>query len=134
MIPDSESSRPVFIALGASAFVTYILLSIWGIQGNNDYKKMAIYAPIKKIPSYSRGWPHIVLADGRDILLMINGSGQEYVQVGDSIIKKAGEDDTVIVYRRHPSFYEVSVFAAGGNLGFQYSSLVARYRKPVLSQ
>lgn len=99
-----------------------------------SFKSVAIHSPIKKVEYYYQGAPRVTLRDGRSIWLAVPGSGKEYVQVNDSIVKKANSEITT-VYRRYPMYTEARVYGYGENHGaedldFPYSALLKRYRIP----
>jgi hypothetical protein len=52
---------------------------------------------------------------------------EEYISVGDSVVKRAGTSTTT-VYRRYPTYTEISVFGEGGELEYPYSGIVQRRR------
>ena len=105
-------------------------------QHRNDpaFRTITIQSKIDSIEYYDKGTPRVMLGDGRSVRLEIHGSGEEYVQVGDSIVKVA-KTDSVTVCRHHPTYIEVRLYGAGSNHGYHdldypYSGLLRRYRIP----
>ena len=88
------------------------------------YKALQITGRVQKILSNSRGIQKVKLATGETQALSLTAAGQQYIQVGDSVVKAAGSD-SIALYRRFPTYTEVSVFGpdvVGG------SGLVRRYQ------
>lgn len=100
-----------------------------------DFPTYTIGSKIDSIEYYDKGFPRVTLQDGHSVLLKIPGkAGSEYVQVGDSIVKRA-KTDSVTVYRRYPTYTEVRLYGNdpdGGlyDLDYKYSGLLQRYRIP----
>ena len=64
------------------------------------------------------------LATGETQALALTAAGQQYIQVGDSVVKTAGSE-SITTYRQLPTYTEVSVFGPNppDNTG-----LIKRYR------
>jgi hypothetical protein len=107
----------------------YILKSIPPIHWHApDFEEITINSRIMSIEHYSRSYPRVVLRDKRSILLRVSGvEGKKYISVGDSVVKRAGTS-TLTVYRRYPTYTEISVFGEGGELEYPYSGIVQRRR------
>ena len=103
----------------------------WNIPA---FKSLTINSRIDTITNYSRGYPRVVLHDGRNILLKLTHAGKKYVRVGDSIVKEP-RTDSVLVFRQYPTYTEVHLFGHGEDYGandldYPYSGLLQRYRIP----
>ncbi|WP_210517635.1 hypothetical protein [Hymenobacter terricola] len=83
------------------------------------YKALQIAGRVDKVLSYSRGIQKVKLATGETQALALTTAGQQYIQVGDSVVKEAGSEN-ITTYRRFPAYTEVSVFGpnATDNTGF----------------
>ena len=90
------------------------------------YKALQLAGRVEQVLSNSRGIQKVKLATGETQALALTVAGQQYLQVGDSVIKAAGSEQ-ISVYRRLPDYTEVSVFGPNttGNKG-----LIKRYQKP----
>ena len=73
------------------------------------YKALQLAGRVDKILSSSRGIQKVKLATGETQVLALTTAGQQYIQVGDSVVKAAGSD-SIILYRQFPTYTEVSVF------------------------
>jgi len=93
-----------------------------------DFEDEVINSRIMTIEYYNKGFPRVILRDKRSVLLYVAGvEGKKYVSVGDSLVKRAGTN-TVTVYRKYPTYTEVSVFGEGEDLEYEYSGILQRYR------
>ena len=73
------------------------------------YKALQLAGRVYKILSSSRGIQKVKLATGETQALVLTAAGQQYIQVGDSVVKAAGSD-SITLYRQFPAYTEVSVF------------------------
>lgn len=73
------------------------------------YKALQLASRVDKVLSYSHGIQKVKLANGETQALALTGAGQQYIQVGDSVVKAAGSE-IITTYRRFPAYTEVSVF------------------------
>ncbi|WP_342299776.1 hypothetical protein [Hymenobacter segetis] len=73
------------------------------------YKALQLASRVEKVLSYSHGIQKVKLATGETQALALTAAGQQYIQVGDSVVKAAGSD-SITTYRRFPTYTEVSVF------------------------
>ncbi|MBH8570908.1 hypothetical protein KB206_18600 [Microvirga sp. STS02] len=76
------------------------------------YKALQLASRVEKVLSYSHGIQKVKLATGETQALVLTAAGQQYIQVGDSLVKAAGSD-SITAYRRFPGYIEVSVFGPG---------------------
>ena len=74
--------------------------------------------------SYSHGIQKVKLATGETQALALTAAGQQYIQVGDSVVKAAGSEN-ISTYRRFPAYTEVSVF---GPSSPDKTGLIRRYQ------
>ena len=103
-------------------------------RNDPSFRSIAIQSKIDSIEYYDKGWPQVILEDGRSVSMELAKSGSEYLQAGDSIVKLA-KTDSVTVYRHLPAYTEVRVYGAGEHHGihdldYEYSGLLKRYRIP----
>ena len=87
------------------------------------YKALQLAGRVDKVLSYSHGIQKVKLATGETPALALTAAGQQYIQVGDSVVKAAGTR-AVTVYRPLPNYTEVSVF---GEDSSGADGLVRRY-------
>ncbi|WP_168675286.1 hypothetical protein [Hymenobacter artigasi] len=88
------------------------------------YKALQLAGRVEKILSNSRGIQKVKLATGETQALGLTAAGQQYLQVGDSVVKAAGSD-SVTLYRRFSAYTEVSVF---GPSAADDTGLIRRYQ------
>ena len=88
------------------------------------YKALQLAGRVEKILSNSRGIQKVKLATGETQGLGLTIAGQQYIQVGDSVVKAAGSD-SITLYRRLPTYTEVSVF---GLNAADDTGLIRRYQ------
>ena len=88
------------------------------------YKALQLAGRVEKILSNSRGIQKVKLATGETQGLGLTTAGQQYIQVGDSVVKAAGSD-SITLYRRLPTYTEVSVF---GLNAADDTGLIRRYQ------
>ncbi len=88
------------------------------------YKALLLAGRVEKILSNSRGIQKVKLATGETQALVLTTAGQQYIQVGDSVVKAAGSD-SLTLYRRFPAYTEVSVFGSGAA---DDTGLIRRYQ------
>ncbi|MFD2718618.1 hypothetical protein ACFST9_07815 [Hymenobacter monticola] len=81
---------------------------------------------VDTIPSYSRGFPRVILSTGDNELIRLPYAGQKYLQANDSLVKESGTR-VVTVYRQFPAYTEVSVFG-GDRDSTDEEGLAERYR------
>lgn len=123
----------LLIVAGLFYFSDEILNSLYPYRHSPDFDTIRINSRIKKILYYNKGFPVVTLNDKRSLILkMPSKAGQEYVQVGDSIVKTANTD-SVTVYRKYPAYTEVCIFGRGKDYGqtdldYPYSGLLKRER------
>ena len=88
------------------------------------YKALQLASRVDKVLSYSHGIQKVKLATGETQALALTAVGQQYIQVGDSVVKAAGSE-SITTYRQFPTYTEVSVFGPNppDNTG-----LIKRYR------
>ena len=93
------------------------------------YKALQLAGRVDKILSNSRGVQKVKLATGETQALALTAAGQQYIQVGDSVVKAAGSEN-ITTYRRFPAYTEVSVF---GPNSADKTGFIKRYqiRKPM---
>ncbi|GAB2875565.1 hypothetical protein [Hymenobacter ruber] len=75
------------------------------------YKALQLASRVERVLSYSHGIQKVKLATGETQALVLTAAGQQYIQVGDSLVKAAGSD-SITVYRRFPGYIEVTVFGS----------------------
>ena len=73
------------------------------------YKALQLASRVEKVLSYSHGIQKVKLATGETQALALTAAGQQYIQVGDSVVKAAGSEN-ITTYRRFSAYTEVSVF------------------------
>ncbi|GAB3849443.1 hypothetical protein GCM10028822_13840 [Hymenobacter terrigena] len=73
------------------------------------YKALQLASRVEKVLAYSHGIQKVKLATGETQALALPAAGQQYIQVGDSVVKAAGSD-SITTYRRFSAYTEVSVF------------------------
>ena len=88
------------------------------------YKALQLAGRVEKILSNSHGMQKVQLATGETPALALAAAGQQYIQVGDSVVKAAGSD-SITTYRRFPAYTEVSIFGPGSTDG---TGLIRRYQ------
>ncbi|WP_216680466.1 hypothetical protein [Hymenobacter siberiensis] len=88
------------------------------------YKALQLAGRVDKILSNSRGIQKVKLATGETQALGLTAAGQQYIHVGDSVVKTAGSD-SITLYRRFPAYTEVSVF---GPNAADDTGLIRRYQ------
>ena len=88
------------------------------------YKALLLAGRVEKILSNSRGIQKIKLATGETPALALTAAGQQYIQVGDSVVKAAGSE-RITLYRRFPAYIEVSVFSPSAA---DKTGLIRRYQ------
>ncbi|MBU6121151.1 hypothetical protein [Hymenobacter siberiensis] len=88
------------------------------------YKALQLAGRVDKILSNSRGIQKVRLATGETPALGLTAAGQQYIHVGDSVVKTAGSD-SITLYRRFPAYTEVSVF---GPNAADDTGLIRRYQ------
>ncbi|MGY3087870.1 hypothetical protein ACVWYF_000896 [Hymenobacter sp. UYAg731] len=88
------------------------------------YKALQINGRVEKLLSNSRGIQKVKLAIGETQALALTAAGQQYIQVGDSVVKAAGSE-SITTYRRLPAYTEVSVFGPGS---VDNTGLIKRYQ------
>ena len=88
------------------------------------YKALQLAGRVDKILSSSRGIQKVQLVTGETQALALTTAGQQYIQVGDSVVKAAGSD-SITLYRRFPAYTEVSVFGPGAA---DTAGLIRRYQ------
>jgi|GEM_PF-5607594 len=98
------------------------------------FKSITIHARIQRVLYYDRGTPRVILSDSQNVRLEVGGTGNKYVQAGDSIVKRA-KTDSVTVYRTYPTYTEVRVYGDNGHGGTTdldgyATGLIQRYRLP----
>ena len=76
------------------------------------HKALQLAGRVEKVLSSSRGIQKVKLATGETQALALPAAGQQYIQVGDSVVKEAGSEH-ITTYRRLPAYTEVSVFGPG---------------------
>ena len=94
------------------------------------YKALQLAGRVAKVLSYSRGIQKVKLASGETQALALTTGGQQYIQMGDSLVKAAGSED-IAIYRQFPTYTEVSVFGPGpvDRLGAaEYTGFIRRYQ------
>ncbi|MDQ2768972.1 MAG: hypothetical protein M3Y54_00525 [Bacteroidota bacterium] len=91
------------------------------------YKALQLAGRVEKVLSSSRGIQKVKLATGETEALALPIAGQQYLQVGDSVVKVAGSE-SITVYRRLPDYTEVSVFGLNSTdkMGFIKRSKLAK--------
>jgi hypothetical protein len=88
------------------------------------YKALQLAGRVDKILSNSRGIQKVKLATGETQALGLTAAGQQYIHVGDSVVKTAGSD-SITLYRRFSAYTEVSVF---GPNAADDTGLIRRYQ------
>lgn len=88
------------------------------------YKALQLAGRVEKILSNLRGIQKVKLATGETQALGLTPAGQQYLQVGDSVVKAAGSEH-ITTYRRLPAYTEVSVF---GPNAADDTGLIRRYQ------
>jgi hypothetical protein len=88
------------------------------------YKAQQLAGRIDKVLSYSRGIQKVKLATGETEALALPGIGQQYIQVGDSVVKAAGSEN-ITIYHRFPTYTEVSLFGPNAT---DKTGLIKRYQ------
>ena len=88
------------------------------------YKALRLASRVDKVLSYSHGIQKVKLATGETQALALTAAGQQYIQVGDSVVKAAGSEN-ISTYRRFPAYTEVSVF---GPSSPDKTGLIRRYQ------
>lgn len=88
------------------------------------YKALQLAGRVEKILSNLRGIQKVKLATGETQALGLTPAGQQYLQVGDSVVKAAGSEH-ITTYRRLPTYTEVSVF---GPNAADDTGLIRRYQ------
>lgn len=88
------------------------------------YKALQLASRVDKVLSYSRGIQKVKLATGETQALALTAAGQQYIQVGDSVVKEAGSE-SINIYRRFPAYTEVSVFGPNSTDG---TGFIRRYQ------
>lgn len=88
------------------------------------YKALQLAGRVEKILSNSRRIQKVKLATGDTQALALTVAGQQYIQVGDSVVKATGSEH-ITMYRRFPTYTEVSVF--GPNAADE-KGLIRRYQ------
>ncbi len=88
------------------------------------YKALQIAGRVEKLLSNSRGIQKVKLATGETQALGLTTAGQQYMQVGDSVVKATGSEN-ITTYRRFPAYTEVSVFGLGSA---DNTGLIRRYQ------
>ena len=88
------------------------------------YKALQLASRVDKVLSYSRGIQKVKLATGETQALALPTAGQQYIQVGDSVVKAVGSE-SISIYRRFPTYTQVSVFGPNGADG---TGLIKRYQ------
>lgn len=94
------------------------------------YKALQLASRVDKVLSYSHGIQKVKLATGETQALALTAAGQQYIQVGDSVVKVAG-GDSITLYRQFPTYTEVSVFGPGPvdkPGAAEYTGLIKRYQ------
>jgi hypothetical protein len=111
-----------FIILAYSLF--HFTIFAYSGKVMDEYDALHLAGRIDTIPSYSRGFPRVLLSSGENVLIHVPVAGQEYIQAGDSLVKESGSED-ITTYRQFPMFTEVSVF---GDSASDDVGLIKRYR------
>ena len=88
------------------------------------YKALQLTGRVNKILSNSHGIQKVKLATGETQALALTAAGQQYIQVGDSVVKAAGSE-SITIYRRFPAYTEMSVFGPGS---VDNAGLIRRYQ------
>ncbi|MBO2008229.1 hypothetical protein [Hymenobacter negativus] len=88
------------------------------------YKVLPLSSRVDKILSNSPGTQKVKLATGETQALVLTAAGQQYIQVGDSVVKAAGSE-SITIYRRFPTYTEVSVFGPNPT---DKTGFIKRYR------
>ena len=123
----------LLLLAGLIYFSDEILDNLYPYWHSPDFETIKINSRVKEILYYNKGFPVVTLDDKRSLILeMLGKAGQEYVQVGDSIVKLA-KTDSVTVYRKYHTYIEVCVFGQGRDYGqtdldYPYSGLLKRGR------
>jgi hypothetical protein len=74
------------------------------------YKALQVAGRVDKLLSFSHGIQKVKFATGETQALMLPAAAQQYIQVGDSVVKAAGSDSITVYRRQLPGYIEVSVF------------------------
>jgi len=88
------------------------------------YNALQLAGRVDKILSSSRGIQKVKLATGETPALALTTAGQQYIQVGDSVVKAAGSD-SITLYRRFTTYTEVSIF---GTTATDKTGFIKRYQ------
>jgi hypothetical protein len=124
--------RQTFLLLVVAFFIgSFILDFAFGprsVRVVNLYSAQSLAGQVDTIFNYTRGMPKLGLSSGDVLVLYLPAAGQEYIQAGDSVVKKAGTE-TLTAYRKSPAYTEVSVFSSG-NDSSDAEGLLKRYRIP----
>jgi hypothetical protein len=88
------------------------------------YKSLGLASRVNKVLSYSHGIQKVKLANGETQGLALPGIGQQYIQVGDSVVKAVGSE-SITTYRQFPTYTEVSVFGPNSPTN---TGLIKRYQ------
>jgi hypothetical protein len=112
----------VCVILGQVVF--YFTTTVNSKREIERYKALQVASRVDKVLSYSHGIQKVKLATGETQALALTTAGQQYIQVGDSVVKAAGSD-SITFYRQFPTYTEVSVF--GPNASAE-TGLIRRYQ------
>ena len=112
----------VCVIIGQAIF--YFTTTTGNKRATERYKALQLAGRVEKILSNSRGIQKVKLATGETQALGLTAAGQQYLQVGDSVVKAAGSD-SITTYRRFSTYTEVSVF---GLNAANDTGLIRRYQ------